>query len=250
MSINVMWNGLGGEIGQEALQLQSMGFCPELKIAATLGEFSRRVRPRIQKQGVDIIDTFLLQYGRASDILRDNGVDVIVHFASTRHFTQIVELARDLNVPLIMRTIHDTDQQEFLQAAARIIPVFCDVNYSFQVKGFIDQAVAYAKGKHHVNLVETVPPDKPVNGQITQLLNMKLDAVTESPNFPMSVPSDQTKFYHWEVDGLRCDESLPEQLARDILRITQAMAHGKVPSGGSGPGGIYTLDDIWGELKD
>lgn len=88
--------------------------------------------------------------------LIDVDFDVLIDFSNKDNFKKILEYAISKNKPLIIGTsgLSAKEEQE-LEEASHIIPIFCGGNFRFGVKKFIDNVIIYAKTHDQIELIET-----------------------------------------------------------------------------------------------
>lgn len=246
-TVRVMWTALDTPVGKAVLAWT--GFHSEVEIAAGVVNPNYKNKTWLKKQKIRVIEPSMLKNDQAKQLLRGN-VDVVLYHDCHFSYTTVAELAKELGVPLIIREPISEKEQTVLQSASGVIPVFCDTVVGFRIKDFIDRAVDYAVGRDHVSIVESGPHGEKGQHPVTVQLQKKLNAVTSKDNFIMSNIYSEAKYFMWAVDYMQCEEATADQLARDLIKITKSMAHGKTPGGGSGLGGSYTLDDLWDELNN
>lgn len=124
--VRILWSGITGRTGREALQLSMES--DNIEIVA----------------GICRNASNFYNYDELDKITED--FDVIVDFSHKDSFNKVLSYALKVNKPIIIGTAGLSEEQmKAFEEAAKTIPVFRGGNFRFDVKNFIDQVVEYAK---------------------------------------------------------------------------------------------------------
>ena len=253
----IVWSGLTGRVGQEALSLTKK----DLGVAI-VGAIRRQLVAGIDYEsalGFDLRTGFNGKWYRYCDLNRPfrpqpQDYDIIVDFSHPDAFNQVLELAVRTHVPLISGTSGLSDRQiAMLYDATNQIPVFRGGNFRFKVKKFIDKAVELAKGQTgNFTLYENFYEGKKLPSETSKVIQRK---IYEATGKTISVYSEANLSKNnlpcdWRIDlgtelrnNLHCHTEGFGELAHDVLEIAKVMVNMPVKKGE-----FYDLDSIWDAL--
>lgn len=250
----ILWSGLTGRTGREAIREQAN--VNGLEIA---GGLTRKLTGAmdVRLNGTENIQWYLYDWLKSPLTMAKNipnDFDVVVDFSNSSVFEQVVELAVHMNVPLISGTSGlDDRQMAMLYDTTNHIPVFRGGNFRFKVKKFIDEAVVVAANTHgSITLFENFYEGKSLPSETSKVVRRRIleatgktiavDSRSELPK--ENLPCD------WRLDlgtelrnSLHCHTVGFDELAHDVLEIAKVMTHKPIQKGK-----FYDLDSIWDEL--
>lgn len=220
--VKVLWSGITGRTGKEALQLSKES--DSVEIVA----------------GICRNDSNFYTYDELDKINED--YDVIVDFSHKDSFDKVLSYALKVGKPIIIGTAGLSEEQiKTFEEAAKIIPVFRGGNFRFDVKNFIDQVVEYAKTcDDNIELIETHYKTKKVPSETAKVIAKRvLDETGKIVNIKSVLEYDEL-INDWKVADLHCQVIGFKELARDVLAIAVMMKNKKAD-------GVYDLDRLFKE---
>jgi len=143
-------------------------------------------------------------YDQLDDIEED--FDIIVDFSHKDSFDKILKFALKVKKPIIIGTAGLDDKQEnALEEASHIIPVFRGGNFRFEVKKFIDSVVEYAKkSEDNIELIETYYKTKRVPSETAKFVAKRvLDETGKKVDIKSFLEYDEL-INDWKVKNLHC----------------------------------------------
>lgn len=224
--VKILWSGITGRTGKEALKIAQAS--DSVEIVA----------------GICRNDHNFYHYDELGHIKED--FDVIVDFSHKDSFDKILEFALKVKKPIVIGTAGLTDEQmKAFEEASKIIPVFRGGNFRFEVKKFIDDVVEYAKtfdGKV-IELVETHYQTVPLPSQTAQVIAQRVFDETGKKVDIQSFSQTEENTNDWRVSHLHyhCG-AYDEKLASNILEIALMMKDKQ-------PNGVYDLDRLFQEKQ-
>jgi len=221
--VKILWSGITGRTGKEAVQLANQSDCVEIVA------------------GVCRNDSNFYNYDELDKITED--FDIIVDFSHKDSFDKVLSYALKVNKPIIIGTSGLTEEQmKAFEEASKIIPVFRGGNFRFDVKNFIDQVVEYAKSCEENNIVlnETHYKTKKVPSETAKVIAKRVLSETGKNVEIKSFLEYDELINDWKVADLHCRVVGFKELARDVLKIALMMKNKKTD-------GIYDLDRLFRE---
>lgn len=258
----ILWSGLSGRTGQEAIKIAATR--DDIEIAAGI---RRELCGGIDYESVIAFNERTgytgkwYRYKDLNNITRPQpgGFEVIVDFSDEGCLGQVVEKAVRTHVPLISGTSGLSDRQmAMLYDATNQIPVFRGGNFRFKVKKFIDEAIDLAKSANgKVLLSENFYEGKNLPSETAKVIIKKIYEETGKVIELQSWSTLPKENYpcHWSITTkhvrkifgngrlLTCDVTGFDELAHDVLEIAKVMANKPVKKGE-----FYDLDEIWDDL--
>ncbi len=223
--VKVLWSGITGRTGKEALEIAKVS--DSVEIVA----------------GICRSDNNFYHYDELDSIKED--FDVIVDFSHKDSFNKILDFALKVKKPIIIGTAGLTDEQmKSFEDASNIIPVFRGGNFRFEVKKFIDDVVEYAKKceEEKLELVETHYKTKKVPSETAKVVAKRvLDETGKKVDIKSLLEYDEP-INDWRVADLNCRVIGFKELAEDILNIAIMMKNKKT-------NGVYDLDRLLKEKQ-
>lgn len=270
----ILWSGLTGRTGREAMEQQKGATGVEIVAGLSRLPYSNgniAVDGITQNMdGTSTLKTRFMdipkwyQYAELSIMGKKKpskgDFDVMVDFSHPDVFEKVVELAVRTNVPLISGTSGlDDRQMAMLYDATNCIPVFRGGNFRFKVKRFIDDAVKLAiREEGKLDLYENFYKGKSLPSETSRVLQRR---IMDATGRTVEVHSADDYGYmnlicNWEFQVHR-DESPTnvfmekvccrtigfDELAHDVLEIAKVMSKKPVKKGE-----FYDLDELWDEL--
>ena len=221
--VKILWSGITGRTGKEALKLSEKSDLVEIVA------------------GICRSDNNFYNYNQLDNISED--FDVIVDFSHKDSFNKVLDFALKVKKPLIIGTAGLTDEQiKSLEEASKIIPIFRGGNFRFDVKSFIDDVVEYAKTckDDNIELVETHYKTKKVPSETAKVIAKRvLNETGKNVEIKSFLEYDEL-INDWQVSNLHCRVVGFKELARDVLNIAIMMKNKK-------PNGVYDLDRLFKE---
>ena len=218
--VKVLWSGITGRTGKEALKLAEENDLVEIVA------------------GICRSDSNFYNYNQLDNISED--FDVIVDFSHKDSFNKVLAFALKVKKPLIIGTAGLTDEQiKAFEEASKIIPIFRGGNFRFDVKNFIDNVVEYAKTckEDNIELVETHYKTKKVPSETAKVIAKRvLNETGKNVEIKSFLEYDEL-INDWRVSNLHCQVVGFKELARDVLNIAVMMKNKK-------PNGVYDLDRL------
>lgn len=260
--VKILWSGLTGRTGQEAMKLLRKVAGVEVVIGLKREVTGADDCHLCGEENVEWMsyrtDTCGL-YGLANLVQRA-GVDVIVDFSHPDVFDKVLDVAIRAEIPLVSGTSGLSDRQMAgLYDATLRIPVFRGGNFRFKVKKFIDEAVELARNTTGIlTLYENFYEGKSLPSETSTVVQKRIVETTGKmvkvkfwgtfdknslicdlrliAHHPMSPPNITQGDIHCRTTGF-------DELARDVLEIAKVMAMKPVKKGD-----FYDLDEIWDGL--
>ncbi len=222
--VRILWSGITGRTGQEALKIAKEN--NEVEIVA----------------GICRSDNKYYTYDELDKIKEE--FDIIVDFSHKDSFNKILEYAIKVNKPLIIGTAGLTNEQmEAFEEASNVIPIFRGGNFRFDVKEFIDNVVEYAKTcNDKIELIETHYKTKKIPSETAKVIAKKVFEETGKKVIIKSFLEYDELINDWKVADLHCRVIGFKELAKDVLKIAVMMKRKK-------PDGVYDLDRLIKEDK-
>ena len=221
--VKILWSGITGRTGKEALKLSEESELVEIVA------------------GICRSDNNFYNYNQLDNISED--FDVIVDFSHKDSFNKVLAFALKVKKPLIIGTAGLTDEQiKSFEDASKIIPIFRGGNFRFDVKSFIDNVVEYAKTckDDNIELVETHYKTKKVPSETAKVIAKRvLNETGKNVEIKSFLEYDEL-INDWQVSNLHCRVVGFKELARDVLNIAIMMKNKK-------PNGVYDLDILFKE---
>ena len=221
--VKILWSGITGRTGKEALQLANESNCVEIVA------------------GICRNDSNFYNYDQLDKITED--FDIIIDFSHKDSFDKVLSYALKVNKPIIIGTAGLTEEQmKAFDEASKIIPVFRGGNFRFDVKNFIDQVVEYARTceADDIELIETHYKTKKVPSETAKVVAKRvLDETGKNVEIKSFLEYDEL-INDWKVADLHCRVVGFKELARDVLNIAVMMKNKKAD-------GIYDLDRLFRE---
>ena len=221
--VKILWSGITGRTGKEALKLSEESELVEIVA------------------GICRSDNNFYNYNQLDNISED--FDVIVDFSHKDSFNKVLAFALKVKKPLIIGTAGLTDEQiKSFEDASKIIPIFRGGNFRFDVKSFIDNVVEYAKTckDDNIELVETHYKTKKVPSETAKVIAKRvLNETGKNVEIKSFLEYDEL-INDWQVSNLHCRVVGFKELARDVLNIAIMMKNKK-------PNGVYDLDRLFKE---
>lgn len=218
--VRILWSGITGRTGREALEACKMN--PNVEIVA----------------GICRNDEKYYNYNELRNIKED--FDIIIDFSHKDSFDKILNYAIEVNKPIIIGTAGLSDEQmKAFEEASNIIPVFRGGNFRFDVKKFIDSVVEYAKGcsENNIELVETHYKTKKVPSETAKVVARRVLEETGKKVEIKSFLEYDELINDYKVANLHCRVVSFKQLAEDVLKIAVMMKNKQ-------PNGVYDLDRL------
>ncbi len=223
--VKILWSGITGRTGQEALKVIKDNNMAEIVA------------------GICRSDSNYYNYDNLNDVKQE--FDVIVDFSHKDSFDQILNYAIKMNKPLIIGTAGLTEEQmKAFEDASNIIPIFRGGNFRFDVKNFIDEVVEYAKTcDDRIELIETHYKTKKVPSETAKVVAKKvLDETGKKVEIKSFLEYDEL-INDWRVADLHCRVCGFKELAEDVIKIAVMMKDKK-------PNGVYDLDRLFRECEN
>lgn len=224
--VKVLWSGITGRTGKEALEVCKNS--DEVEIVA----------------GICRSDTNYYHYDELENIKGD--FDVIVDFSHKDNFDKVLEFAKERKKPLIIGTAGLTDSQmKAFCDASNSIPIFRGGNFRFEVKKFIDAVVEYAKkcSEENIELIETHHKTVPIPSQTAKVIAKRVLDETGKKVSIKSFSQTEEDTNDWKVNDIHYHcIAYDEKLASNILEIAVMMKDKKAD-------GVYDLDRLFKEEK-
>ena len=223
--VKVLWSGITGRTGKEALELAKLS--DSVEIVA----------------GICRSDNNFYNYDELDSIKED--FDVIIDFSHKDSFDKILEYALRVKKPIIIGTAGLTDEQmKAFENASNIIPVFRGGNFRFEVKRFIDNVVEYARKckEEKLELVERHYKTKKVPSETAKVVAKRVLNETGKEVEIKSFLEYDELINDWKVADFHCRVIGFKELAEDVLNIAIMMKDKK-------PNGIYDLDRLFKEKQ-
>ena len=221
----ILWSGITGRIGKEALNIAKEN--DSVEIVA----------------GICRSDSTYYNYEELDKISEE--FDIIVDFSHKDSFDKVLNYALKVKKPIIIGTTGLTDEQEqVIEESSNIISVFRGGNFRFKVKKFIDQVVEYAKTckEDSIELVETHYKNKKVPSETAKVIEKRvLDETGKIVNIKSLLKYDEL-INDWKVANLHCRVIGFKEFAEDVLDIALMMKDKK-------PLGVYDLDRLFREKQ-
>lgn len=266
----ILWSGLTGKTGLEALKQQVNVEGVEIS-----GGMSRKPMSDGRYRNLGLRDdTFKLSdeladhlqwydYAWLSEVDKrlphPRGYDVLVDFSHPDVFEQVLDIAAVQGKPLVSGTSGLSKRQmaELLDTT-KLIPIFRGGNFRFKVKHFIDEAVKMADGAPgKFVLIEHFYKGKELPSETSKVVQRRVAEVTDKEVEIRSYDDldcqDLPCSWKFQVHSRTLPDVIYSQtycytigfdeLAHDVLEIAKVMAHKPVR-----PGKFYDLDEIWDEL--
>lgn len=259
--IRILWSGLTGRTGREALEQQT-----EVDGVEIVGGISRK--PMSDPLFKSIANLKLATCTDADEYLRPVNAelrwysysdianplkeaymdyDVIVDFSHPDVFDMVLKLAVRTGKPLISGTSGLSNRQmATLYDATNRIPIFRGGNFRFKVKKFIDEAVELAKtASGSLRLYENFYEGKSLPSETSRVVQQR---IFEATGRRIGVDSSATLsradlVCDWRIGDLRCRTVGFDELAHDVLEIAKVMARKPAKKGE-----FYDLDELWDDL--
>jgi dihydrodipicolinate reductase len=162
-----------------------------------------------------------------------------VDFSHKDSFDKILEFATKVKKPLIIGTAGLTEQQiKSFENASKIIPIFRGGNFRFEVKGFIDSVVDWAKNYDgEIKLIETHYKTKKIPSETAKVIAKRiLDETGKEIKIESFLEYDDL-INDWRIGNFHCRVCGCGQLAIDVLQIAHMMIDTE-------PNGLYDLDRL------
>lgn len=223
--VRVLWSGITGRTGKEALEIAKTS--DSVEIVA----------------GICRSDSNFYNYDELNNIEED--FDVIIDFSHKDSFDKMLEFALKMKKPFIIGTAGLTDEQrKAFEDASNIIPVFRGGNFRVDVKKFIDDVVEYAKNceEENIELVETHCKTKKVPSETAKVVAKRVLNETGKKVEIKSFLEYDELINDWKVADLNCRVIGFKELARDVLNIAVMMKDKQ-------PNGVYDLDSLFKEKQ-
>lgn len=223
--VKILWSGITGRTGQEALKVIKDNNMAEIVA------------------GICRSDSNYYNYEQLDNIKEE--FDVIVDFSHKDSFDKILNYAIKMNKPLIIGTAGLTEEQiKAFEEASNIIPIFRGGNFRFEVKEFIDQIVEYAKTcDDNIELIETHYKTKKVPSETAKVVAKRvLDETGKKVEIKSFLEYDEL-INDWKVADLHCRVCGFKELAEDVIKISIMMKDKK-------PNGVYDLDRLFKENEN
>lgn len=224
--VKILWNGITGRTGQEALKVIKDNSMAEIVA------------------GICRSDSNYYNYEQLDNIKEE--FDVIVDFSHKDSFDKILNYAIKKNKPLIIGTAGLTEEQmKAFEKASNIIPIFRGGNFRFEVKEFIDQIVEYAKNSdNEITLIEEHYVTVPIPSQTAKVISKRILEETGKEIKILSSQQRDEDTNYWCVDDIqyKC-KAYDEKLANNIIKIAIIMKDKK-------PNGVYDLDRLFRENEN
>lgn len=224
--VKILWSGITGRTGQEALKVIKDNNMAEIVA------------------GICRSDSNYYNYEQLDNIKEE--FDVIVDFSHKDSFDKILNYAIKMNKPLIIGTAGLTEEQmKAFEEASNIIPIFRGGNFRFEVKEFIDQIVEYAKNSdNEITLIEEHYVTVPIPSQTAKVISKRILEETGKEIKILSSQQRDEDTNYWCVDDIqyKC-KAYDEKLANNIIKIAIMMKDKK-------PNGVYDLDRLFKENEN
>lgn len=222
--VKILWSGITGRTGQEALKV-----IKENNSAEIVAGICRSNEKYYTYEELDEIK---------------EKFDVIVDFSHKDSFDKILDFAIKVNKPLIIGTAGLTNEQmKAFEDASNIIPIFRGGNFRFDVKKFIDDVVEYARTcDDNIELIETHYKTKKIPSETAKVIAKRVFEETGKEVDIKSFLEYDELINDWKVANLHCRVIGFKELAKDVLKIA-TMMNGKKPDG------VYDLDRLIKEDK-
>ena len=218
--VRILWSGITGRTGQEAL-----GVIKNTSNAEIVAGVCRN-------------NSNYYNYDELDNIKDD--FDVIIDFSHKDSFDRVLSFALKRNKPLIIGTSGLTEKQiKAYEEASNIIPIFRGGNFRFAVKDFIDSVIEYAKSNDKdLELTETFYKTKrAIPSDTAKVIQKKvLDETGKNIAIKSYLEYDE-KICDWKVEHLHCRVTGFKELAEDLLKIAYMMKD-------KSPDGLYDLDKL------
>lgn len=216
--VKILWSGITGRVGTEA------------QAVATNNDFVEIVA------GVCRRNFKYYTYDELDSIIED--FDIIIDFSHKESFDTILEYAIKKKKPLIIGTTKLSEEQdENIEKASHIIPIFRGGNFRFEVKKFIDDVVEYAWVHNDIELIETHYKTKTLPSETSKVIAKKVfDATGKTIKINSFLEYDDL-INDYKVGHLHCRVHGFTKLVEDIFKIA-VMMKDKTPNG------VYDLDRL------
>lgn len=271
MAVQILWSGLTGRTGREAMQCATKD--PEVEIVAGVSRFcggGSDVTVEVKTPDADglttaeIFDFPNVKWYRPQDLSKmskhDIDCDIVIDFSHPDCFNEVLNLAIRKEVPLISETSGLSNRQmATLYDATHRIPVFRGGNFRFKVKQFIDDAVEFAKrNKGSFDLYENFWQGKDLPSETSKVLQRRIFEATKREVIVHSsatfAPGNWINDWELQVhrrlsptgmfqDKISCRVIGFDELAHDVLEIAKVMVTKPIKKLD-----FYDLDEIWDDL--
>lgn len=223
--VKILWSGITGRTGKEAMEIAKES--DSVEIVAGLSRSNENY----------------YNYDELANIKED--FDVIVDFSHKDSFDKVLDFALKVKKPIVIGTAGLTENQiKRFEEASKIIPVFRGGNFRFDVKKFIDEVVEYTKKseKESFDLIETHYKTKKVPSETAKVVAKRvLDETGKQVNINSYLEYDEL-INDWKVDNLECRVVGFKELAENVLEIARMMKD-------KAPLGVYDLDRLLKEQE-
>ncbi len=151
--IRILWSGITGRTGIEAAAISE-----EVENVEIVAGVCRSKNAKYYN------------YDQLDSIKED--FDIVVDFSHTDSFDKVLKLALQRKKPLVIGTSGLSEQQEQqIEKASHVIPIFKGGNFRFEVKKFIDSVVDHAKERDEdLVLVETHYKTKKIPSETAKVI--------------------------------------------------------------------------------
>ena len=224
--VRILWSGITGRTGREALELVKNR--DDVEIVA----------------GICRSDSNYYNYEQLDEIKED--FDIIVDFSHKDSFDKMLAFALKVGKPIIIGTSGLDDYQlKAFADASYTIPIFRGGNFRFEVKKFIDAVVEYAKTYNgdHLELIETHYKTKKIPSETAKVVAKRVFDKTGKIVDIKSFLEYDDLINDWRVDNLHCRVVGFKELADDVLSIASMMKNKEA-------NGVYDLDRLFSLSKN